>query len=123
MEKRNPAKKRNFSDVEIETLTSQVQSNQLVLFGSLKSGVKGSQKNAVWREITAAVNTVGVVNRTPAEVWIFFYWTFIAYLYFVSISLQVFKKNIIVSLNFYTESIVALKYTLWLYNAFKFKQN
>ncbi len=77
MEKRNPAKKRNFSDVEIETLTSQVQSNQLVFFGSLKSGVKGSRKNAVWREITAAVNTVGVVNRTPAEVWIFFYWTFI----------------------------------------------
>ncbi len=72
MEKRNPAKKRNFSDVEIETLTSQVQLNQLVLFGSLKSGVKGSRKNAVWREITAAVNSVGVVNRTPAEVWIFF---------------------------------------------------
>lgn len=92
MEKRNPAKKRNFSDVEIETLTSQVQSNQLVLFGSLKSGVKGSRKNAVWREITAAVNSVGVVNRTPAEVWIFFYWTFIAYLYFVNITASILKK-------------------------------
>ncbi len=45
MEKRYPAKKRNFSHVEIETLTSQVQSNQLVLFGSLKSGVKGISPN------------------------------------------------------------------------------
>ncbi len=56
MEKCNPAKKRNFSDLEIETLTSQVQLNQLVLFGSLKSGIKGSWKNAVWNEIAAVVN-------------------------------------------------------------------
>ncbi len=48
MEKRNPAKKRNFFDVEIETLTLQVQSNQLVLFGSLKSGVKGHTHTSVY---------------------------------------------------------------------------
>ncbi len=62
MEKRNLAKMRNFSDLEIETLTSQVQLNQLVLLGSLKSGIKGSWKNAVWNEITAAVNSVAMVN-------------------------------------------------------------
>ncbi len=78
MEKRNPAKNRNFSDVEIETLTSQVQS---------------------------------------------FFIGHLLHIYILWISPQVFKKYIIVSLNFYTESIVALKYTLWLYNAFKFKQN
>ncbi len=104
MEKRNPAKKRNFSDVEIETLTSQVQSNQLVLFGSLKSGVKGSRKNAVWREITAAVNTVGVVNRTPAEVWIFFYWTFI----FCEYPPQVLKKKILLYHLIFTLKVLLL---------------
>ncbi len=85
--------------------------------------MKGSRKNAVWREITAAVNSVGVVNRTLAEVWIFFLLDIYCIFIFCYISPQVFKKYIIVSLNFYTESIVALKHTLWLYNAFKFKQN
>ncbi len=66
MEKRNPAKKRNFSDVEIETLTSQVQSNQLVLFGSLKSGVKGISPN------TAILKNKSIVRppRPPCLVWI-----------------------------------------------------
>ncbi len=36
LRKHNPAKKRKFSNVEIETLMSQVQLNQLVLFGNLK---------------------------------------------------------------------------------------
>ncbi len=64
---RQPRKK-NFSEAEIEMLTSEVQRNELVLFGSLKSGIKGCQKAAVWKEITAAVNSIGVDKRTPAEV-------------------------------------------------------
>ncbi|KAI2646901.1 Myb-related transcription factor, partner of profilin [Labeo rohita] len=68
MAKRNPVKKKNFSELELDVLITQVQSNQLVLFGSLKSGIKGSQKNAVWNEITAAVNSVDDVNRTSVEV-------------------------------------------------------
>lgn len=51
----------------METLTSQVQFNQLVLFGSLKSDIKV----AVWKEITAVVNSIAVDKRTPAEVEIF----------------------------------------------------
>ncbi|XP_039638589.1 uncharacterized protein LOC120547180 [Perca fluviatilis] len=70
MDKRHPAKKRNFTEVEIETLTSQVEANRLVLFGSLKSGIKGSRKNATWTQVTAAVNSVsaafsGVDSRVP----------------------------------------------------------
>ncbi|XP_049897644.1 nuclear apoptosis-inducing factor 1-like [Epinephelus moara] len=68
MEMQKSSKKRNFSDAEIETITSEVQRNKLVLSGSLKSGFKGSQKAAVWKEITAAVNSVGVDKGTPAEV-------------------------------------------------------
>ena len=37
-------------------------------FQSIKSGIKESQKAAVRKEITAAVNSVGVDNkRSPAE--------------------------------------------------------
>lgn len=67
MERRNRAKRRNLSQLEMETLTSQVQFNQLVLFGSLKSDIKV----AVWKEITAVVNSIAVDKRTPAEVEIF----------------------------------------------------
>ena len=52
------SKERNFSDLEIESITSQVQLNKLVLYGSLKSGIKGSWKNAVWNEIIAMVNSI-----------------------------------------------------------------
>ena len=43
-DKRNTSKKTNFHDVEIEVLSSQEQSNQLVLFDSPKSDIKGSKK-------------------------------------------------------------------------------
>ena len=67
MEKRNIAKKRNFSELEIGTLTSEVEVNKYVLFGSLKTGIKGAHKNAVWKKITEAVNSVAIDKRTPAE--------------------------------------------------------
>lgn len=62
------AEKRNFSEVEIDTIMSEVQRNKLVLFGILKSGIKGNQTAAVWEEITAVVIRVGVDRRTPAVV-------------------------------------------------------
>lgn len=34
--------------------------NQFVLFGSLKSGIRESQKQQVWKEITATVNSVAI---------------------------------------------------------------
>ncbi|XP_059209967.1 t-SNARE domain-containing protein 1-like [Centropristis striata] len=68
MWRRHTTKKRNFSEAEIETLTSHVQQHKVILFGSLKSGIKGSRKNEVWKEITAAVNSVAADTRTPSEV-------------------------------------------------------
>ncbi|XP_029959996.1 myb-related transcription factor, partner of profilin-like [Salarias fasciatus] len=68
MERRSLSKKRNFSELEIDTLTSGVEVNQEVLFGSLKTGIKTAHKKAVWKKITAAVNSVAVDQRTPSEV-------------------------------------------------------
>uniref|UniRef100_A0A672G0Y3 Myb/SANT-like DNA-binding domain-containing protein n=1 Tax=Salarias fasciatus TaxID=181472 RepID=A0A672G0Y3_SALFA len=68
MEKKRSGKKRNFSEVEINTLTSEVEQNRHVLFGSLKTRIKGAQKNAVWKKITGAVNSVATEERTPAKV-------------------------------------------------------
>lgn len=39
-----------------------------VLFGSLKSEIDESQKQHVWKEVTAAVNSVGVDDGSPADV-------------------------------------------------------
>lgn len=39
-----------------------------MLFGSLKSGSKGSQKQQVCREITTGVSSIGVGNQSPADV-------------------------------------------------------
>ena len=52
----------------METLVSLVDANRLVLFGSLKAGIKGQQKNAIWKEITVAVNSVSNVRRATEEV-------------------------------------------------------
>jgi hypothetical protein len=52
----------------METLGSLVDANRLVLFGSLKAGIKGQQKNAIWKEITVAVNSVSNVRRATEEV-------------------------------------------------------
>ena len=69
MEKRPTAKKKsNFSETEMETLVSLVDAKRQVLFGSPKAGIKGKQKNAVWKEITVAVNSVSNVHRATEEV-------------------------------------------------------
>lgn len=68
MERQKPTKKKNFTDMEIETITREVERHKLILFGSKKSGIKGGQKNKIWQEITKLVNSVGPVKRTPEEV-------------------------------------------------------
>ena len=72
MDTRKTSKKRNFSDVEIETITREVERNNIVLLGSLKSGIKGAHKNKIWTQITSSVNSVGVEKYTPAEVRMFY---------------------------------------------------
>ena len=52
----------------METLGSLVDANRLVLIGSLKAGIKGKQKNAIWKEINVAVNSVSNVHRATEEV-------------------------------------------------------
>lgn len=47
----------------------QYENNQIVLFGSLKSGIEGSQKEHVWKGVPAAFNSVGVDNRSPADAY------------------------------------------------------
>lgn len=61
-------KKGNFLQLEIETVTSEVQENQLVLFGSATAGIKRTQKMAVWEKNAAVVNSVGAARGTPAKV-------------------------------------------------------
>ncbi|XP_056225015.1 nuclear apoptosis-inducing factor 1-like [Seriola aureovittata] len=68
MERRVTGKKRNFSEMEIDILTSEVAQNKDVLFVSLKSGITGAHKTAVWKRETEAVNSVAIEERTPAEV-------------------------------------------------------
>ena len=68
MERRSGGKKRNFSELEVDTLTSEVQKNKEVLFGSLKTGIKGAHTTAVWKRITVGVNSVAADAQTLAEV-------------------------------------------------------
>lgn len=58
----NMIKKRNFSDLETETITKQDHLNNVVLCGNLKSGIKGVHIKSVWKEISV-VNSVGVDNQ------------------------------------------------------------
>lgn len=57
--------------METDTKAREEEKNKIELFGRLKSGIKEIQKQRVWKEITAADNSVGVDNPSPAEVQIF----------------------------------------------------
>ncbi len=62
------AKKRNFSDTEIEVLVGEVETNQKILFGTLNAGVTNKRKNAAWEKVTTAVNSVGSEERSLSEI-------------------------------------------------------
>lgn len=47
------------------------ENNIIVVFGSLKIGIKDSQKEHICKEITTGVSSVGVDNRSPADGSIF----------------------------------------------------
>ena len=72
MERRNTGKKRNFSEMEIGILTSEVEQKKDVIFGSLENGIKGAHKIAAWQKITEAVHRVAVEEWSLAEVLIQF---------------------------------------------------
>lgn len=57
-------KKKETSELEINTIMREVEKHQVMLFGSIKSHIKRSPKNHVWKMITSAVNSVSVKNKT-----------------------------------------------------------
>ena len=59
---------RNSSETEVETLVSLADANCLILFGSQKAGIKGKPKNAIWKQITFAVDSVSTVHWATEEV-------------------------------------------------------
>lgn len=62
------AKKRNFSETEIEALVTEVGHNQKILFGTLECGVTNKRKNIDWDKVTSGVNAVGSEQRTISEI-------------------------------------------------------
>lgn len=68
----NTAKKRNFSELETDLKKKKKKRIKLCCLAALKSGIKGSHKRHVWKEITTAASSVGVENRAPADVKIFY---------------------------------------------------
>ncbi len=62
------AKKRNFSDTEIEVLVTEVDKRQVILFGSHSSGITNKKKYVEWQHVAAALNEVGSVNRTVPDI-------------------------------------------------------
>lgn len=57
--------------METDTKAREEEKNKIELFGSLRRGIKEIQKQQVWKEISAADNSVGVDNPSPADVQIF----------------------------------------------------
>ena len=63
------AKKRNFTNTELEILVNEVESNQQILFSSFTAGgITNKRKNAAWENVTNAVNSVGSEERTVPEI-------------------------------------------------------
>ena len=66
--RRGKARKQNFSASEIALLTDKVEENISLIQSKLTNSVTNKHKIQIWKEITDAVNAVGVANRTVQEV-------------------------------------------------------
>lgn len=63
------ARKKNFTNTELEILVNEVESNQQILFSSFTAGgITNKRKNAAWENVTNAVNSVGSEERTVPEI-------------------------------------------------------
>ncbi len=60
-------KKRNFTEVEVETLVGEVEAWKLILFGGHTTGITNKKKQTEWQQVAAAVNAVSHTERTVAE--------------------------------------------------------
>lgn len=66
-EQKRKAKKRNFTDCEMEVLLSEVEGRKKVLFGGLSAGISNKRNILEWEQVTEAVNAVTSVPRTVQE--------------------------------------------------------
>ena len=62
------ARKANFSHSEIALLTEKVEISLSVIKSRFTDSVTNHKKNEIWADITAAINALGVENRTVQEV-------------------------------------------------------
>ena len=58
------AKKRNFTEVEVETLVGEMEARKVVLFGGQGIGIANNKKQSEWQHVAAAVNSVSGTERT-----------------------------------------------------------
>jgi len=62
-------RKRNFTNDEIEILTTEVAKKSRVLFGKFQLGeCSAALKGKAWQDVAAAVSAVGTMKRTTDEV-------------------------------------------------------
>ena len=50
------SKKRNFTEVEVETLVGEVEARKVVLFGGHGIGIANNKKQSEWQHVAAAVS-------------------------------------------------------------------
>ena len=62
------AKKRNFTQCEVEVLVGEVEKRKAVLFGGYSAGVANAKKAQEWQHVADNVNAVTSEGRSVAEV-------------------------------------------------------
>ena len=58
------AKRRNFTEVEVETRVGEVEARKVVLFGGHGIGIANNKKQSEWQHVAAAVNSVSGTECT-----------------------------------------------------------
>ena len=61
------AKKRNFTEVEVETLVGEVEARKVVFYGRHGIGITNNKKQIERQHVAAAVNSVSGTERTHPE--------------------------------------------------------
>ena len=66
--KQRKARKQNFTSSEIALLTDKVEENISLIQSKLTTSVTNIHKIPIWKQITDAVNAIGVASRMVQEV-------------------------------------------------------
>ena len=61
------AKKRNFTEVAVETFMGEMEVRKVVLFGGHGIGIANNKKQSELQHVAAAVNSVSSTERTVQE--------------------------------------------------------